>query len=362
MITMMPVHGTLKILILPKRIIMRVSLIPEKLLSAGSRDYLLKYGKPTLNGEFGINAQNVALRTIDPEGVYIHNSIWATAFSGAMGTAMTWWWDNYIDPNNLYAHYKPLSRLINSLSLKEDNYKNISATIKGGGHADLSLTPGKSWGAATASVFNMDEEGSMNPKANQLGQFLYGSQSNTQYRNPPTFNVNYPAAAKFKIETSDAANAPVIDIYLDGKLVLSQAAAKNSTYSIDVPAGQHSIKVDNSGADWIGIANYTFTGMGSPLSSYVLKAANNSKAAGWILNNQYNWKYLQDHQGVTPAAVSGAKIAVPGMQNGTYRVQLYNCSTGAVVKSLSIKVLNGLLIITLPSIEWDLAFTANRHD
>lgn len=335
---------------------------PEKILSAGSRDYLLQYDKPTLNGEFGINAQNISLGTIDPKGVYIHNSIWATAFSGAMGTAMTWWWDNYIDPKNLYVHYKPLSRLINSLALKEDNYKYISATISGGSRADLYLMPGKSWGAATAPVFHLDEAGNINPQANQLGQFLYGRQSNTQYRNPPTFHLNYPAAAKFIIETSDAANAPVLDIYVDGKLILSQPADKHSAYSIDVPAGLHSIKVDNSGADWIGIANYTFQGLGAPLSSYVLKAANNSKAAGWILNDQYNWKYLQDHQGEVPAAVSGATITVPGMQNGSYQVQLYNCSTGDVIQRLTVKAVNERLTISLPAIEWDLAFTASRQE
>jgi len=29
-----------------------------------------------------------------------------------MGPAASWWWDNYIDPQNLYTHFKPLSQVL----------------------------------------------------------------------------------------------------------------------------------------------------------------------------------------------------------------------------------------------------------
>ena len=61
--------------------------------------------KPVLFGEFGIQ-QDV----IEPQGVHFHDGLWAGIFSGSAGTGMLWWWDTYIEPNNLYYHYKGISK------------------------------------------------------------------------------------------------------------------------------------------------------------------------------------------------------------------------------------------------------------
>ncbi|MBN2531496.1 MAG: DUF5060 domain-containing protein [Spirochaetales bacterium] len=61
-------------------------------------------GKPILVGEFGMQGN-----FIDPLGIHFHNGMWASLFSGSAGTGMLWWWDTYIDPDNLYYHYKGIS-------------------------------------------------------------------------------------------------------------------------------------------------------------------------------------------------------------------------------------------------------------
>ena len=63
--------------------------------------------KPRLVGELGNTAsgENWAL---DPEAIHLHNGLWAAPFTGYAGGAMYWWWDNYIDPNNLWPHFKGL--------------------------------------------------------------------------------------------------------------------------------------------------------------------------------------------------------------------------------------------------------------
>jgi hypothetical protein len=88
----------------------------------------------------------------------------------------------------------------------------------------------------------------------------------------------------------------------------------------------------------------------------VLKSASNFKAAGWILNNQYNWQYVKDNG--APAAVQGSSITIPGMQNGTYTVNFYSTSTGSLLNSISAAVNSGQLAFALPDIAWDIAFTA----
>lgn len=329
----------------------------ESILAAGSRSYIQQFKKPTLNGEFGINSGNVALSSIDPNGVYIHNTLWATALSGAMGTAMSWWWDNYIDPKNLYTHFKGISSFVNALNLKSELYAPVTATISGGGKANLTISPSAGWAAATAANFIIDASGNITPATTQLGQYLYGSVYNTQYKNPPVFTVTYPVSGQFKVVVNNISTAPQLHIYLDGKDTAFDTVA-NATYSINVSPGNHTIKVDNTGTDWMNISSYIFINVGSPVSAYVLQSAGHNKIAGWILNNQYNWSYMQNHNGVAPSAVNGAAIQIAGMTNSNYTVQWYNTNTDLPVGTATVTVNNGILSVNVPTLNWDLAFTA----
>lgn len=81
-------------------------------------EWISDYGKPYLLSEFGGapagvygQTKNVVHET-DRAGVHIHNSLWAAAMTGAAGTALNWWWDEFIRPNDLYHHYAALSRFL----------------------------------------------------------------------------------------------------------------------------------------------------------------------------------------------------------------------------------------------------------
>ena len=80
--------------------------------------YISDYGKPYLLGEFGgaeagvYGAKQNTVNLRDSGGIHIHNSIWASALSGACGTPLTWWWDTYVRPQKLYHHYAALSKFL----------------------------------------------------------------------------------------------------------------------------------------------------------------------------------------------------------------------------------------------------------
>ncbi|MEO8711617.1 MAG: T9SS type A sorting domain-containing protein, partial [Parafilimonas sp.] len=112
--------------------------------------------------------------------------------------------------------------------------------------------------------------------------------------------------------------------------------------------------------DWASISNYTFTNIAPALENYVLRSADKNHAAGWALNKQYNWQYLHDN-GSAPSPVSGASIIIPGLTNGNYSVKLYSCSTGAITSTVNATVTNGTLSVALPSVGWDVAFTAENQ-
>lgn len=332
----------------------------ESILASANQSYLSQFSKPTLNGEFGLGPSGATLSTDDPTGVHIHNTIWGSTFSGAMGSAMTWWWDSYIEPKGLYYHYKPLSSFVSGIDLKNGNYKKVTATSSGGGASDVMISPGAGFTKAAAGDFTIDASGSITPGAGSLSSYLFGSTYNTGNRNPPTFHVTYPIDGQFKVVTNGSMSSasPKITIYLDGVQLVNADAVINTTYTINVPAGAHNIKVDNLGIDWAGISNYVFTNVGAPITSYVLKSDNSLKASGYVLNNKYNWQYLKNNGGTAPPAINGSSVIVPTIQNGTYAVQLFSCSTGNVISQSNITVTNGSLTIPMPSIAWDIAFTA----
>ena len=332
----------------------------ESVMASGTQNYLTNFNKPTLNGEFGLGPDGATLTSDDPDGVHIHNAIWGSTFSGAMGSGMTWWWDSYINPQNLYYHYKPLSTVVSLINFKGDDYKKMTATTTGGGTSDLTISPGAGFVKAPASAFTIDAQGNITPDANQLSAYIFGNVYNTIYRNPPTFHVNYPVNGQFKVVVTSGGQgtASKINLSLDGTELLNQNIVAGTTYTINVPAGTHDIKVDNLGTDWFNVSSYIFTNIGSPLSTYILKSSNSFKAAGWALNNQYNWQYLKNNGNVAPPPVQGSSIIIPGMQNGTYTVHFLSTSSGNMVSLASVTVSTGQLTLTMPDVAWDMAFTA----
>jgi hypothetical protein len=182
---------------------------------------------------------------------------------------------------------------------------------------------------------------------------------NTQYRRPPTFHVAMPVTGQFKVKTSNATGTePRIAIYLDGNLVLQQTAQVNSTYSINVPAGKHSIRVDNTGTDWITISSYAISELGKAVDAYVLRSETKDYVAGWALNKKYN------HQDVVsfglPSAVSGTVVTLTDMTDGVYRLRYYSPLTGALLRESQTGASGGILNIPLEAFVWDIAFIAEK--
>ena len=221
--------------------------------------------------------------------------------------------------------------------------------------ADLVLTPSLGWSALADTSFTIDSGGNLTPPGASLSQFLYGSQWNTQYKRPPVFHITHPTGGLFKVKTAaQTGQSPKIAVWLDGVKVLEQNAQVNQTYQISIPAGQHTIKVDNTGTDWITVTSYTFAGLGSAVDAYILKSPNQDKIAGWALNNSYNHAYINANG--QPAPASGALLTVQNVKNGAYNARFYDCLTGSLLSTEALTVTNGTLALPLPDVLWDIAF------
>jgi hypothetical protein len=70
--------------------------------------------RPVLCGEFGVSASTPSeVSRLDPQGIGLHDALWSTAMSGSFGTAMSWWWDSYIDgPPDRYHEFGSIARFL----------------------------------------------------------------------------------------------------------------------------------------------------------------------------------------------------------------------------------------------------------
>jgi hypothetical protein len=328
----------------------------EKALASGVRRYLYSFAKPTFTGEFGLTTFGSDLIPLDPTGIHVHNSLWGSLFGGGLGAGASWWWDSYIAPQQLYTHFAGPSQMAQSVPFKSANLAPAAASVAGA-PADLVLTPTQGWNGMPDTAITIGPGGLLSPLWASFGVFLYGSQWNTNYRFPPNFYTNNPQNCQFKVKTgSETGFSPKIAIWLDGTKVLEQSAQTNQTYTINVPPGPHIVEVDNTGVDWITIANYTFTGLGSALDAYILKGEDQRSAAGWVLNKAYN--HEQALLGNLPSAVTGALLQIPNLEDGQYLVRFYDCLSGLLNATTIATASNGTLVVALPDLTWDVAFTA----
>lgn len=334
----------------------------ETVLAEGIKNYLNLYSKPTYTGEFGVNTSQSSLSTADPNGIHIHNALWATLFGGGMGTGATWWWDSYIGPRNLYYHYKAPAAISAKMNLSGHRYQPAVGAVSGGSAGELVISPGFGWGRSPANSFQIDLAGNMTPAASNLGSYIYGAQCKSAERNSPSFSINLPSVGEFKVRTADVSphcNAQRIVIRVNNTERLNLLAAANTTYTIALPAGASTVSIDNGGGDWFRVSAITISGIGSALNTYLLKSEDAKRVAGWIHNKKYNW-IDAGPSGSLPSAVSGTMLQIPGMVNGSYEVKWYDCLDGNVVHTLSANATGGILNLSIPDVAWDLTFIATE--
>ncbi|KAJ3436751.1 hypothetical protein M0812_18818 [Anaeramoeba flamelloides] len=82
------------------------------------------YKKPSYIGEFGISGSPDYTVKTDPTGIHIHNGAWSGVVTGLAGIQLTWWWDSFIDPLNLYHIWKPISGFVKGIQFSEGDWEH----------------------------------------------------------------------------------------------------------------------------------------------------------------------------------------------------------------------------------------------
>jgi hypothetical protein len=83
-------------------------------------------GKPVLAGEYGTDYRGPAeTLELDPDSIGFHHGLWIGLLAGGFGTGMSWWWDNLVDPENLYSHFAPIATFVDGVAFDAQGFAAI---------------------------------------------------------------------------------------------------------------------------------------------------------------------------------------------------------------------------------------------
>jgi hypothetical protein len=346
-----------------------------------SRDKAKRYDKPHMVGEFGADALGKG-DLEDTQAIHLHNGIWATALSGDAGTAMTWWWDSYVEPRNLYGHFAALARFLRGTDWIHGRYKpaTIAQVVFPAGTrvepVDLAVDPkAESWRegrnpANQPREYRVESDGTVS-NGDKLSRVLHGVVNHPDWHNPPTFIVDYPGAGAFEAIVGGVSGwgGANLRIRLDGETKLSadfpdSAAEDHETmhqydgaYPIDVPAGQHRITVENAGADWAYVS-YRFVRYISAPDVLIVGLANPHSAMLWIQNRANTW--WNAAQGKRPRPVPPLAVTLADLEDGEYTIEWWDPYTGQRTGRERSQCTRGRLTVQTPEIARDAAFKVMR--
>lgn len=131
----------------------------------GNAKKLEPYGKPRLIGEFGITWKEPDIKLDTARlGTPLHDALWASIMSGDAGGALTWWWDNYLEPLNLWPVFVGISKFVQKVDFAHRDLRPLALHVDGLTALALSdRARGESilWLHDPASNWKADAEGQM---------------------------------------------------------------------------------------------------------------------------------------------------------------------------------------------------------
>lgn len=345
-----------------------------------------RFDKPHIFGEFGIRAGEGTPEK-DPQGWAIHNSLWAGLVSLAAGGPMPWWHENYLDKLDLYFHFTALANFTAGVPLGSVRW--MAASIDPPEYADRNRKPelrdivlaphGSGWVRPEVNEFVLGRDGIV-ADGRGPASLLHGS-GHRDLRSPPTFVVHYPQPGKFVVRVGRVSHSGQLKIWIDDRPVLdrelpcAEGLGKSGVYrpqwklwettydedlAVDVPAGDHRIRVDNAGKDWMSIGRYVFTGcrvVDRP-DANLWGIAADDLALVWLQNRESTW--FNHAGGGVVRPIDAFRFRVSGIPNGHYRLQWWETWKGRIEREEQADVTDGSLTIQVPALRTDAAIKIRR--
>lgn len=298
---------------------------------------------------------------------------------------MSWWWDNHIEPHNLYSHFAALSGFLKGVEFDSEEFRHVdNASFR------YEETPGKpvyrdlliqgpvSWDPSRANKptsVSVGQDGRVTTDKEVAG-ILHGAVNHSGEHNPLTINTELPHPSRLRVSVAGVSGygGARLLVSLDGQIKLDKdmpdpdGASNVDTlhqydgiYKVSIPSGKHTTRVENSGADWMFvdyILEKAISQTAPALRIYGLRGKTTSLL--WIDNYEHTW-YKVDVLKQPVEEQKGATLVIPGWPEGRYDVQFWDTYAGKRISRGDLEVSDEGLSLNLPPIGKDLAIRIERR-
>ncbi len=333
--------------------------------------------RPHFHGEFGISGDGRQTREVDPSGIHLRNGLFSSLGGEQAGTPMTWWWDSYVEPRNLYVVLAEFAAWQRGFDPVAQRARPVDARViwpddRPRPLEEVSFAPeAASWDPAPFNqpvTVRIAPDGTVEQTA-PLSRVLHGVANHPTLHNPVTFEFDAPEATQLIVSVHGVSGhgGAALELRLDGEAKLNRDFADetddtetmqqyNGDYAIEVPAGAHSVTVENRGRDWCYIS-YRLPRLvrraGPPVRVYGL--VGESAGRVWVQNPEYTWPRATAADFV-PTRFDDLTMELRGMRPGRWTAvhwpppPMFRPAVYPVGD-------DGVLRFGLPEIERDAAFT-----
>lgn len=310
--------------------------------------------------------------SVDPAGVSLHEQLWASVHATAdAGTAMTWWWDNWVRPRNLYPHFRALANYVEGIDWDRENLRPMTASIepKSENTGPFQFVPPINWGTTRRTRFEIKETGEVEG-LDECTQFVHGNAHRDMAPNPIfLLELDRPTQFRFKIAVVARAGATCI-VNLDGNEVFQRVfvstqndstMGEEGNVSIAVPSGRHNISIKNTGQDWFQVQYYSVDNLVQRPRAFA--RGNQERVLLWVYDRLHQLVYLSDSENPgaqSSGALAATTLTLPNLAEGEYVVEPFDPYAGTAGIPTTVKASISGLAIPIPSFEKDMAFRIHR--
>ena len=301
------------------------------------------------------------------DGISVQTTLWASAFSGAGGGAMSAYGETYISPLGLQRYYPSLAAFAATVDWAHLNLQPAEAALLSDDNATyqslrISGFSRRSGQAEVSAVTHVITGDAIVPDMSVVPSFLYGVVANHNLHRTQKYHVAISHETTFEARiraTSLQAGARLV-IDVDGhkaaELVLD-SGSKNVGVRVPLTVGEHDITLENLGDDWLELDYLEIAQFTSPVRMLTLRDSGAGVALSWLQHRDYSWDGLD-----TSRAKLLFTYRIDQMPVGSYSVEIWDPLSGGVIGSEVTRVgANGVLSVDLVPMDAELALRIVRQ-
>jgi hypothetical protein len=277
--------------------------------------------------------------------------VWQSLASESGGAAQLWLGDNP-DISSVASTLRAAKEFVKQSSMGSRNgLARVAAGIDTQEKGTLSFAPAGNPGKAGETT--VLPSGPSEP-VKDLPATLFGS-GQTDKPRESTFRVSYAQEGTFGAQIGKVGRGGgKLTIRVDGSTgaekdfpATGQEVEAKVTVEAKIPAGDHTIKVSNSGSDWMSITQYM-------LAPYAPAVAAIGKG-----NADFAVYWLSPRGSQTKGG--GETIRIPGLKTGSYRLTWFDTDAGKVLSEDTVSATDKQpLAVTAPKFDGDIALWVAR--